>query len=110
MPKLIELVVLGRLLSVTVEGESGRIVSGLDREACPSCGVAGCNNECDGSQGADEHNEESEDDVRGRLSYNVFCDALESIVLAHACAGVDVETKQYVAGLETALDAASNQY
>ena len=108
MAKTIELVVLGRLLTVTVVGKSGKIVSGLERGTCPSCGNADCNMSCDGSQGADEHNEESEGDVEHRIAHNGFLDALEAIVLAHACAGVDVEAKQYVEGLETALEAASN--
>lgn len=108
MTKTFELVVLGRLLKVTVVGKSGKIESNLESETCPSCGNADCNIDCDGSQGADEHNEESEDDVRDRLKYNGFLTALEAIVLAHACAGVDVEAKQYIEGLETALEGASN--
>lgn len=35
-------------------------------------------------------------------------DAVESLILAHACAGVDVESPAYVEGIETALDAISN--
>ena len=35
-------------------------------------------------------------------------DAIESLILAHACAGVDVESPAYIEGLETALDAIDN--
>jgi hypothetical protein len=35
--------------------------------------------------------------------------AIESIVLAHAIAGVDVTTPAYLEGIETAVDAISNQ-
>jgi hypothetical protein len=34
--------------------------------------------------------------------------AIESMVLAHACAGVDVESHAYIEGLETAVDAVLN--
>lgn len=35
-------------------------------------------------------------------------DMLESIVLAHACAGVDIETEEYIEGINTTLEAWSN--
>jgi hypothetical protein len=36
-------------------------------------------------------------------------DALTSLILAHACAGVDVESPAYVKGVNVALDAIRNQ-
>jgi hypothetical protein len=35
-------------------------------------------------------------------------DAVESVILAHACAGVDVESPAYQTGIETALEAITN--
>lgn len=35
-------------------------------------------------------------------------DALESLILAHACAGIDVGSPAYLEGIETAMDALSN--
>ena len=35
-------------------------------------------------------------------------DAVESVILGHACAGVDVESPAYQAGVQTALDAIAN--
>ena len=43
-----------------------------------------------------------------RQDYNSAIDGLESLVLAHACAGIDVQDARYVAGIGTALDAISN--
>ncbi len=40
--------------------------------------------------------------------YNAAIDSLESLILAHACAGVDVESPAYVEGIETAVDAIGN--
>lgn len=36
-------------------------------------------------------------------------DAIESMVLAHHCAGIDVSSPAYVEGIETAVDACWNQ-
>lgn len=35
-------------------------------------------------------------------------DAIESLILAHACAGVDVEADAYIEGINTALEAIDN--
>lgn len=43
-----------------------------------------------------------------RQDYNSAIDGLESLVLAHACAGVDVQDARYVAGIGAALEAISN--
>lgn len=45
-----------------------------------------------------------------QTSYNSTIDGLESLVLAHACAGVDVEDPRYVAGIAAALEAISNHH
>ena len=47
-------------------------------------------------------------DAEYRQDYNSAVNGLESLVLAHACAGIDVEDARYVAGLGAALDAISN--
>lgn len=39
---------------------------------------------------------------------NCRIDAIESLILAHACAGVDVEAQAYIDGIQTALDAICN--
>jgi hypothetical protein len=36
--------------------------------------------------------------------------ALESILLAHACAGIDVSSPAYLCGFETAIDACVSHY
>ena len=44
------------------------------------------------------------DDTR----FNAVVDGLESLILAHACAGVDVESAAYIEGIETAVEAIGN--
>ena len=41
--------------------------------------------------------------------YNVSMDGIESLILAHACAGVDITTPEYLEGIKTAVDACANK-
>jgi hypothetical protein len=43
-------------------------------------------------------------------SFNVAMDILESIILAHACSGVDVFSNSYTEGVKTVLDYSFNKY
>lgn len=45
-----------------------------------------------------------------QASFNSAMDGLESLVLAHACAGINVEDHRYVAGIAAALEAISNHH
>jgi hypothetical protein len=40
--------------------------------------------------------------------YNAAIDGLEALILAHACAGVDVKSPAYIEGIETAVEAIAN--
>lgn len=41
-------------------------------------------------------------------AYNAEIDGLESLVLAHACAGVNISDKRYIAGLQSAIEGIEN--
>lgn len=56
----------------------------------------------------EEDFERDEDIVREGAKYNAAIDALESLILAHACAGIDIESPAYVEGIETAVEAIGN--
>lgn len=43
-------------------------------------------------------------------AYDAAIDGIESMILAHACAGVNIEGLAYVEGIETAVDAILNNY
>jgi hypothetical protein len=47
---------------------------------------------------------------RGTLvrAFNAAVDGLEALILAHACAGVDITSPAYIEGIETAVDALNN--
>lgn len=42
--------------------------------------------------------------------YEAAVDALESVVLAHACAGIDIQAPAYVEGVETAIAAIAREF
>jgi len=42
--------------------------------------------------------------------YEAAVDALESVVLAHACAGIDIQAPAYVEGVETAIAAIAHEF
>lgn len=48
------------------------------------------------------------DDEEDYCTYENGVDVIESLVLAHACAGVDVLSEPYRKGLQTAVDALQN--
>lgn len=54
------------------------------------------------------HDNEAVDDLVEVEHYNAAIDGIESLILAHACAGIDVESEAYKEGIKTALDAISN--
>ena len=51
----------------------------------------------------------TEDTDRAYYEHEGAVDTVESLVLAHACAGIDVGSPAYVQGLETTLEAIVNQ-
>ncbi len=51
-----------------------------------------------------------EPETAANRQYNAAIDGLESLILAHACAGVDVESPAYLEGIETAVDAIANRF
>jgi hypothetical protein len=48
------------------------------------------------------------DDLQSRAAYELAVDSLESLILAHACAGIDIASPAYVEGVETAVEALLN--
>jgi hypothetical protein len=49
-----------------------------------------------------------DDEVARDELYDAAMDAVESMVLAHAIAGIDVSSPAYLEGIETAVQACSN--
>lgn len=93
-------------LMVAADGSAGSITSSL-KDLCPYCQLPDCYADCDGSQG-DIDELESDEEMENRSRWNETIDVIESLVLAHACAGVDVASENYVVGIRTIIEALGN--
>jgi CheY-specific phosphatase CheX len=81
--KRIELPVAGIVIELTGDG-AGHITDTMHEEIHPM---------------------EDADEQLSKEAFNNMLDAITSLILGHACAGVDVETPEYIEGIETALGA-----
>ena len=73
-------------IKVTLEGAGGSIVSDL------------------------RYDKEDDESVRDYDVYIAVIDGLESLILAHACAGIDITTPAYLEGIEIAVGAIMHNY
>jgi len=48
------------------------------------------------------------EDTEEVVIFNTAMDALESMILAHACAGIDITAPAYLEGIETAVQSCAN--
>ena len=51
---------------------------------------------------------DEKEEVSIREQSEAQADALESLILGHACAGIDISSEAYVEGLDTCLEAIAN--
>jgi len=89
--------------SMTIVGSAGAL-----RDACPNCGEVDCERTCPAQ--AERQDSDREEVKEERLLFNAAIGGMESFLLALACAGVNVTTKQFTTALETTLDSIGNHY
>ncbi len=100
--------------ALSENGEKCGTVESNMKEICKYCHDPACNMTCFDAR-SDFANKNEVELLAHDLNvwrfqiYNAMIDAIESMILAHACAGLDVESEPYVRGIETALDAIENQ-
>lgn len=110
---------------VTVVGNApmgGSVEHDIELMVCPHCSEAHCCYECGGSMAdfipASEEGGltdalamkwKCEGVVDARLAFNAGVEAVMSMILAHGCAGIDIESPDYKEGIETVLDDLSNR-
>ena len=99
----------GKIVLNTEEG-GGNITSGIERDRCPDCSHAECNDCWCGS--GDEEPEEDAEEAASRLMYNGAIDGIESLLLALACAGciTKSEDPKVNEAIQTALDACGHHF
>jgi len=106
----------------SIKYRGGTVTSTL-KETCPYCQDTDCDFDCPeamnniSGKDADVVAAAStmdikldKEDLESNRNYNFACEALESIVLGHAVAGVNIETAAYLEGLEAAIDAVANNF
>jgi hypothetical protein len=103
--KTIKLAFFGIVIRTNRKG-SGTIESDL-KEPCPGCGSPCCYFDCPAPQR--DRTAETEAEARQRLESNCRIDGIESLILAAACAGIDVTTPAFAQAIETAVEAIWNQ-
>ena len=52
--------------------------------------------------------QEQENERQSLENYNTAMDAIESLILGHACAGIDITTPAYLEGIESAVQGCSD--
>ena len=90
----------------------GTITSNL-KDVCEYCDNPDCDMDCSdfieycSDRDTDAWELKQEESISFR-AYNNMIDAIESLILAHAIAGVDIESSSYLEGIETTIDAIGN--
>ena len=97
MQKVIKLSCHGIVVTLSGKKDSER-PAGLPELPAPGSGTIT----------SDLHEPEPENEDPGHDRYEAAIDAVESMILAHACAGVDIASSAYAEGIETAVDAIGN--
>jgi len=109
--KRIETGCYGIVVELTVAG-SASVTSDM-KEVCPHCHHPLCDFDCPLAnkwatiKDAMSYKEKKEELESNRL-YNYAMDALESMILGHACAGIDITTPAYIEGIESAVQGCAN--
>lgn len=91
---------------------SGSISTNL-KETCSYCNNEDCDMDCPNygehcnDRDPDIQRQKEEEGIKFRL-YNTAIDAIESMILAQACAGIDVESEKYIISLQACLDSIGN--
>ena len=80
----------------------------MDKEIELDCGDFKMFVNLAGNGGCITSNLREDCDEVGDYDFLRAADVIESLVLAHACAGVDIESASYKKGLETSVTAISN--
>ena len=87
---LITLPVFNILITITPDGGGGSITSDIHED--------------------EVGREHSDEDISEADLFNAAMDGIESMILAHAIAGVDVESPAYLEGIETAVEGCANNF
>jgi hypothetical protein len=111
-PKDIELPCYGIIVTLASD-KGGEAITSDMHEACPYCKDPACDMDCPDFMEHCSDRDKEEQQKKQAERYEFLChraatDALESIILGHAGAGIDISTPAYIEGIETAWQALAN--
>jgi hypothetical protein len=91
----------------------GATITSELKVVCECCSDPSCNFDCpnameDMSDRDKDAQRLLQEEITGNRIFNSGMDAIESMVMAHASEGVDIESTAYICGIETAVDAVGN--
>lgn len=89
---------------VNLTGDGGASITSDLHEVCPYCEDPACDMYCENFDDTTKTRLERVDFLRHRAAI----DAIESLVMAHAVAGIDITTPAYIEGIETVQQALTN--
>jgi hypothetical protein len=100
-------------IKIELNNNRGGTISSELKEVCPYCNDHLCSFDCpDAMEGASDRDIDCQNDKIAELEdlkyYNDKVNIIESIILAHAVAGVDIESPAYLEGIETVIDKCLN--
>ena len=109
--KIIKLPCFG--IVVELNDQDCGIIQSTLQETCPYCTNLACNGNCEEwmeliRQSSEARREKIIVDMNDFIAYRFGVHALESLILGHAVAGVDITDLTYIQGIETAVDALGN--
>ena len=97
-------------LSINDDGQWGGIITSDLKEKCPCCK----NIDCYDFKHYEDYNKQEDISyndtsialiIKELYLFNSITNGIESVILAHACAGIDIESPAYLEGIETAINA-----
>jgi len=90
---------------IRFDNKSGSIISSDLKEKCELCGSVDCYDCLNGF--SPSINYKAIDQIKRKL-FNTSMDSIESLILSHAIAGIDIESPAYLEGLEITIDGCIN--
>lgn len=111
--KMVVVLLDEELHALTPSRWGGGSITHEAKEVCKYCKNPNCEMDCPdfGEHCTDRDSDMFNmkvDERNGFLAFNGGVNAITSMVLAHAMAGIDIETPAYIEGIETALEALGN--
>jgi hypothetical protein len=108
----VEISLINPIYDGSLRWDGGSITSEM-KEVCPHCEDRNCDFDCPeamewASDRDSDFTNDKMDELEGNRNFNHGVNAIESMILTHAMAGINVESEMYKSGIRAALDGLAN--